>query len=241
VRLTNVPSYLHARGLEADVPGIGRLKVDVAYGGNFYAIVDPQESFPGLESFQPSQVQALSPVVRRVFGEKFSFVHPDKPDIKGLSHVMWTGKPKNPKAHARNAVFYGDKAIDRSPCGTGTSARMTQLAAKGKLKVGDDFVHESIIGSLFNGRVEAKAKVGNHEAIIPSIECWARITGFNTIFIDDRDPYKHGFRWFDVLIDARRSLILSSIARWGRLCSFPGGTGKRGPHAERIPSYGGGP
>ena len=101
--------------------------------------------------------------------------------------------PMPDKAHARNAVFYGEKAIDRSPCGTGTSARMAQLAAKGKLGVGDDFIHESIIGSLFNGRVERAAKVGNHDAIVPSVEGWARITGYNTIFIDDRDPYKHGF------------------------------------------------
>jgi 4-hydroxyproline epimerase len=90
-------------------------------------------------------------------------------------------------------VFYGDKAIDRSPCGTGTSARMAQLAAKGKLGVGDEFVHESIIGSLFRGRVEAAASVGNHAAIIPSIAGWARMTGYNTIFIDDRDPFAHGF------------------------------------------------
>ena len=90
-------------------------------------------------------------------------------------------------------MFYGDKAIDRSPCGTGTSARMAQLAAKGKLKVGDSFVHESIIGSLFKGRVVKEAKVGNHAAIIPSIEGWARVTGYNTIFIDDRDPFAHGF------------------------------------------------
>ena len=75
---------------------------------------------------------------------------------------MWTGRPRDPTGHARNAVFYGDKAIDRSPCGTGTSARMAQLAAKGRLKVGDEFVHESIIGSLFDGRVEAAATVGNH-------------------------------------------------------------------------------
>jgi 4-hydroxyproline epimerase len=197
VRLTNVPSYLHARGLEADVPGVGRLKVDVAYGGNFYAIVDPQENFPGLESFQPSQVQALSPVVRRVFGEKFSFVHPDKPDIKGLSHVMWTGKPTEPTSTARNAVFYGDKAIDRSPCGTGTSARMAQWAANGRLKEGEDFVHESIIGSQFIGRIAGRAKVGNHEAIIPSIQGWARLTGYNTIFVDDRDPYWAGFQVAD--------------------------------------------
>ena len=101
--------------------------------------------------------------------------------------------PRKPEAHARNAVFYGDKAIDRSPCGTGTSARMAQLAAKGKLKVGDEFVHELIIGSLFKGRVEAAATVGNRDAIVPSIAGWARMTGYNTIFIDDRDPFAHGF------------------------------------------------
>jgi 4-hydroxyproline epimerase len=147
-----------------------------------------------MADFPPGEIQRLSLILRRLLNEKLEVAHPENPTIKGISHILWTGKPKNPKAHGRNAVFYGDKAIDRSPCGTGTSARMAQLAAKGKLKVGDDFVHESIIGSLFNGRVEAKAKVGNHEAIIPSIEGWARITGFNTIFIDDRDPYKHGFQ-----------------------------------------------
>ena len=106
---------------------------------------------------------------------------------------QWTGKATKPEAHARNAVFYGDKAINRSPCGTGTSARMAQLAAKGKLAVGDEFVHESIIGSLFKGRVEAATTVANRPAIIPSIAGWARMTGYNTIFIDDRDPFAHGF------------------------------------------------
>jgi 4-hydroxyproline epimerase len=197
VRITNVPSYLHASGLEADVPGIGRLKVDVAYGGNFYAIVDPQETFRGLEHIQPSEVVALSPVVRRVFGEAFSFVHPVKPEIKGLSHVMWTGKPVKPDSTARNAVFYGDKAIDRSPCGTGTSARMAQWAAQGRLSEGQEFVHESIIGSQFIGRIAGRAKVGDYDAIIPSIQGWARITGFNTIFVDDRDPYWKGFQVVD--------------------------------------------
>jgi 4-hydroxyproline epimerase len=106
---------------------------------------------------------------------------------------LWTGAPKHPEAHARNAVFYGEKAIDRSPCGTGTSARMAQLHAKGKLRAGDEFVHESIIGSLFKGRVEREASVGNGKAIIPSIGGWARMTGLNTIFIDERDPFAHGF------------------------------------------------
>ena len=136
----------------------------------------------------------MRPILRRLLNEAADYVHPDDPTIKGLSHIMWTGAPSHPEAHGRNAVFYGDKAIDRSPCGTGTSARMAQLAARGDLAVGDDFVHESIIGSLFRGRVEAAATVGEHDAIIPSIEGWARITGLNTLFIDDRDPFAHGFQ-----------------------------------------------
>ena len=132
--------------------------------------------------------------MRSAFRAQYDFVHPENPAIAGLSHVLWTGTPTHPEAHARNAVFYGDKAIDRSPCGTGTSSRMAQWAALGRLKVGDDFVHESIIGTLFRGRVERATTVGPYEAIIPSIEGWARMTGYNTIFIDDRDPLAHGFQ-----------------------------------------------
>ncbi len=193
VRLTNIPSFLYATGLDVEAPELGPLKVDVAYGGNFYAIVEPQANFRGMADLSASKIQQLSPVLRQRLNQAYEFVHPEKPDIKGLSHIMWTGAPTHPEAHARNAVFYGDKAIDRSPCGTGTSARMAQLAGKGKLKVGDDFVHESIISSLFRGRVEAEARVGNLSAIVPSIEGWARIYGHNEITIDDRDPFKHGF------------------------------------------------
>jgi 4-hydroxyproline epimerase len=194
VRITNVASYLAATDVRITVPGMGELSFDIAYGGNFYAILDPQKNFAGLESMSASDVLRLSPLVRQMLSNVIEPVHPENEAIRGVSHVMWTGKPRDPRAHARNAVFYGDKAIDRSPCGTGTSARMAQLAAKGKLKVGDDFVHESIIGSLFDGRVEAAAKVGNHAAIVPSIAGWARQHGVNTITVDDRDPFAHGFQ-----------------------------------------------
>jgi 4-hydroxyproline epimerase len=193
VRLTNVPGFLHSEGLEIDCPDIGPIKVDVAYGGNFYAIVEPQPGYRDMADFTAGDFVRMSPILRARLNEKYTFQHPENPTIKGLSHILWTGAPRDPKADARNAVFYGEKAIDRSPCGTGTSARMAQLAAKGKLKVGDSFVHESIIGSLFKGRVEKSTKVGNYDAIVPSVEGWARVTGYNTIFIDDRDPYKHGF------------------------------------------------
>jgi len=193
VRLTNVPAFLHSEALEIDCPDLGMINVDVAYGGNFYAIVEPQKNYRDMADFSAGDLVRMSPILRQRLNATYSFQHPDNPTIRGLSHILWTGAPKAKGADARNAVFYGDKAIDRSPCGTGTSARMAQLAAKGKLKVGDTFVHESIIGSLFTGRVVGEARVGNHAAIIPSIEGWARVTGYNTIFIDDRDPYKHGF------------------------------------------------
>lgn len=193
VRLTNVPGFLFAEGLAVDVEGLGEVVVDVAYGGNFYAIVGPQKNYRDMADHTAGQLIGWSPKLRQALNDKFDFTHPEHPEISGLSHVLWTGKATVPGAHARNAVFYGDKAIDRSPCGTGTSARMAQLAAHGKLAVGADFVHESIIGSLFHGRVEAATNVAGRPAIIPSVAGWARMTGYNTIFIDDRDPFAHGF------------------------------------------------
>lgn len=194
VRIHNVASYLAATDVRIDCPGLGELVFDVAYGGNFYAIVEPQPNFPGLESLSADAILRLSPIVRRLANEVIDVVHPEDPTIRGVSHVQWTGAPRDPRAHGRNAVFYGERAIDRSPCGTGTSARMAQLAARGRLRVGEDFVHESIIGSLFEGRVEAPAQVGDHDAIRPSIAGWARMTGYNTIFVDERDPFWGGFQ-----------------------------------------------
>jgi 4-hydroxyproline epimerase len=193
VRLTNVASFLYATGLQVEAPELGSLTVDVAYGGNFYAIIEPQANFRDMADLTPGQIQQWSPVIRQRLNEAHSFVHPEHSDIQGLSHIMWTGVPTQESAAARNAVFYGDKAIDRSPCGTGTSARMAQLAARGELAVGDAFVHESIIGSLFTGRVEAAARVGDKAGIIPSIEGWARIHGRGVITIDEHDPFAHGF------------------------------------------------
>ncbi len=193
VRITNVPSFLHAEGLTVECPGLGEITVDVAYGGNFYAIVEPQATYRDMADYSAGDLIAWSPVVRQRLNEKYTFVHPENPGINRLSHMLWTGKPTVDGADARNAVFYGEKAIDRSPCGTGTSARMAQLHAKGKLKAGDAFVHESIIGSLFKGKVEKEVTVAGKPAIIPSIGGWARMTGLNTIFIDDRDPFAHGF------------------------------------------------
>jgi 4-hydroxyproline epimerase len=195
VKLINVPSFLHSENLKVDCDELGELNFDVAYGGNFYAIIDPQENFSGMENYTASELVSMARELRKKINEKYSFVHPLDETIKGCSHVMWTGAVLDQASTARNAVFYGDKAIDRSPCGTGTSARMAQWQAKGKLKKGDIFIHESIIGSKFIGTIEEETTIGKYKAIKPGIEGWARIYGHNTIIIDDEDdPYAFGFQ-----------------------------------------------
>jgi 4-hydroxyproline epimerase len=198
VKLTNVASFLHSAELHASCPTLGELIVDVAYGGNFYAIVDVQKNFKGLEHYTAGELVEAARALRKDINQRYEFVHPEDPTIRGCSHILWTGAVLDKGSTARNAVFYGDKAIDRSPCGTGTSARMAQWHAKGKLKKGQDFIHESIIGSKFVGRIEEEIKGAfgsDRNAIRPSIEGWARIFGHNTIVIDKHDdPYAYGFQ-----------------------------------------------
>lgn len=195
VKLTNVASYLAAENLTAECPELGELVIDVSYGGNFYAIVDVQENFKGIEHYTAGQLIDWAKLLRRRINDKYEFVHPEDTTITGCSHILWTGAVLDKTSTARNAVFYGDKAIDRSPCGTGTSARMAQWYAKGMLKKGDTFIHESIIGSKFCGTIEEETTVAGKPAIRPGIEGWARVYGFNTITIDDDDdPYAFGFQ-----------------------------------------------
>jgi len=195
VKLTNIAAFLHSEALTVDCPGLGEIVFDVSYGGNFYAIIDVQKNFSGLEHYPVDQLIQWSRVLRTAINQKYEFIHPENPNIHTCTHILWTGKVIDPTATARNAVFYGDKAIDRSPCGTGTSARMAQWYAKGKLKKGDEFIHESIIGSKFIGRIEKEGVLFNKKYIQPSIEGWARIYGENTISIDpEDDPYAFGFQ-----------------------------------------------
>jgi len=194
VKITNVPSYLAQEEIIINCSGLGELSIDVAYGGNFYAIIDRQQNFAGIQEFSADQIIAWSREIRKKINDEYDFVHPLDETIKGLSHVLWDGEVMDPSSSARNAVFYGDKAIDRSPCGTGTSARMAQRFSKGLLEVGQTFIHESIIGSKFKGRVEKKVEVGDIDAILPSIEGWAIKTGYNNIIIDEEDPFAFGFQ-----------------------------------------------
>ncbi|MCI2282953.1 4-hydroxyproline epimerase [Colwellia sp. MSW7] len=197
VKIFNVASYLAHRDVILDIPNLGTLKVDVSYGGNFYVIVEPQENFPGIDQWNASQIIHWSVIVRDIAEKTLTCVHPEDPSVNGISHVLWTGCPKTAGSDAANAVFYGEKAIDRSPCGTGTSARMAQLFTKGQLKLGDTFIHESFIGSQFIGKIEQVITLnsdnGDIPAIMPSIEGRAHVFGKNCITIDDDDPYTFGF------------------------------------------------
>lgn len=195
VKLTNVPAFLHSADLKVDCPELGELVIDVSYGGNFYAIVDVQKNFQGLEHYSADKLIAWARELRKNINAKYEFIHPDDATIKGCSHILWTGAVLDKTSTARNAVFYGEKAIDRSPCGTGTSARMAQWYAKGNLKKDDEFIHESIIGSKFIGRIEEELTIHGKPAIRPSVEGWAKVYGYNTISIDkDDDPYAYGFQ-----------------------------------------------
>jgi len=197
VKLYNVASYLAYENIELDIPELGKLTVDVSYGGNYYVIVDPQENFPGIELWNAKDILHWSPIVREIADQALTCVHPEDASVNGISHVLWTGKPQTEGSNGANAVFYGEKAIDRSPCGTGTSARMAQLFAKGQLLVGESYVHESYIGSQFVGKIESVIEIetenGFIAAIKPSIQGWAKVFGKNCITIDDDDPYANGF------------------------------------------------
>ncbi|MEJ7139345.1 4-hydroxyproline epimerase [Amphibiibacter pelophylacis] len=193
VRLINVPSFLYAQDVAVQVPGLGELVVDIAYGGNFYPIVETQAAFRDMADFTPGQLVTLGRALRDAVNEQITCIHPLDDSIRGVRHVQWTGAPRQPGSHGRNAVLYGHSALDRSPCGTGTSARLAQRWARGLLQPGDEYVHESIIGSQFVGRIEALTQVGALPAIVPSIQGWAVITGTSRITLDPRDPFVHGF------------------------------------------------
>lgn len=193
VRIRNVASFVAAEGVMVDVPGLGPLSIDIAYGGNFYAIIEPQPGYPGLDALGAARLVELSRTIRAILRDTIEPVHPLDDRIRGVSHVLWADAPKGEGADGRNAVFYGERAIDRSPCGTGTSARLAHLAHTGRLEVGESFVHESYIGSRFIGRVEERIDLDGHPAIVPSIQGSAIATGFNTVWIDDKDPFWQGF------------------------------------------------
>lgn len=193
VKFFNVASYLSHQDVQVEVPGLGALSVDVSYGGNYYAIVDPQANWHGLSGMSSREIIEFSQRLRAALAPIVNPVHPEDERIQGVHHVLWCDKGGE-ASDGRSAVFYGDKAIDRSPGGTGTSARLAQLFGKGILKLGDSYRNESLIGTIYEGRVESTASVGAHPGIVPSVRGWAQVIGHNTIFVDDNDPLAHGFQ-----------------------------------------------
>ncbi|MBN3753715.1 4-hydroxyproline epimerase [Paraburkholderia sp. Tr-20389] len=194
VRFTNVASFLLHRDIEITHSHFGKLRVDIAYGGNFYPIVEVQDTYPGCEHFSPDQLLKWGRETQRLVNKALDVVHPDNPLIRGVKHCMWTGKPVAADSDGRSVVIAGDTIVDRSPCGTGTSARVAQRFARGLLGESQPFRHESLICSRFTGRVEGRTRLESGlEAVFPSIEGRAWITGRGEHYVEDGEPYAHGF------------------------------------------------
>ena len=196
VEIKNVDSYLADKNLIIHSDGLGEIKFDVSYGGNFYAIIENQKNYLGLKNYKAEELISFSREIRDKINKKYPnrFIHPIDKSIRDVSHILWTGQVIDNESSSRNAVFYGDKAIDRSPCGTGSSARMAQLFSQNKLKVGEVFIHESYIGSKFVCRIEKSSKIQKIDGISPVIKGWAKIIGYNKIIVDSSDPFYNGFQ-----------------------------------------------
>jgi proline racemase len=188
VTLRNVPAFLHARDAVVEVEGLGPVRHDIAYGGNFFAIVDAASVGLELDPARASRLIEAGLAIMGAVNAAGEPVHPEDPRIAGCRHVIFTA-PGRDGAHARNATAIHPGWLDRSPCGTGTSARMAQLHARGELALGEEFVNESIIGSRFTGRLVEETAGG----VVPEITGRAWITGMGQYLLDAEDPFPAGF------------------------------------------------
>jgi proline racemase len=189
----SVPAFLFAEAVRVDVPGFGSVRVDVAFGGNFFAMVSAQELGLQLEPAESQRLVEVGLQIRAEVNAQVKVQHPLQPHIDHVELTEITGPPTHPDATFKNVVVFGDGQIDRSPCGTGTCARMAALHAKNKLRVGEPFVHEGIAGSLFYGEILSETQVGELTAIVPRIAGSAYITGLNMWTIHPEDPMRYGF------------------------------------------------
>ncbi len=191
--IVNVPSFLYKEGVEIDIPEIGKISIDIAFGGSFFALVNSKDLGIDICPENSTKLSEIGLVIRDIINKNIEIKHPTLSHIRTVDLVEIYGPPKNPKATFQNVVVFGEGQIDRSPCGTGTSAKMATLYAKGKLAIGEDFVYESILGTMFRGKILEETKIGQYKAIIPEITGSAYITGFNHFVIDESDPVKYGF------------------------------------------------
>jgi proline racemase len=196
VTIRNVPSFLLLRDAAVEVPGIGVVEVDVAYGGNHYVIVPAADLGLALAPGRAADLIRTGMAVMAAADEQLDMVHPERPDITGTHHVLLTAPGSGVGADAvsgHGAVVIDPGYLDRSPCGTGTSARMAALHARGELALDTPYVHTSAIGSRFTGRLVGTAAVGGLPAVIPTITGRAWVTGLNQLLLDPADPYPEGF------------------------------------------------
>lgn len=193
VTITNVPSFSYALDQTVEVAGFGQVHYDMAFGGNFYAVVSLEELGLSLDDTPNEDLLKAGLAIMDAINESNLPVHPERPDISGCHHV-YLKAPESTAEHSRHAMAIYPGWFDRSPCGTGTSARMAQLNARGELALNTDFVNESIIGSQFVGRLVSTQKVGEFEAVIPTITGRAWVTGTAQYMLDPTDPFPTGFQ-----------------------------------------------
>jgi proline racemase len=192
VTLRNVPSFLHAADQAVDVPGLGEVRFDMAFGGNFYALTPAADAGLEVDPARSAELIERGLAIIAAIDAAGRPVHPEDPRIGGCAHVVFHA-PGRDGADARAATSIHPGWLDRSPCGTGTSARMAQLHARGELAVGDEFVNESVIGTRFTGRIASETVVAGRPAIVPEITGRAWITGMGQYLLDAGDPFPAGF------------------------------------------------
>ena len=193
VSFVNVPSFVMHAGLAVKV-GTRHIRVDVAFGGAFYAIVDSEAAGLPIDAAHLPELRRVGMEIKRAVEAAQTITHPLKPGLTGLYGTIFTGPPGVPEADLRNVTIFADAQVDRSPCGTGTSAVMAVVDAMGLLSEDKPFVHESLIGTRFSGRIAGRTPVGEYQAIVPEIEGSAWITGEHTFLVDEADPLREGFR-----------------------------------------------
>lgn len=210
VTFRNVPAFATHIGVPVEVPQLGTVEVDVAYGGMFYVIAEAAQFGLALVPDEGRDIVRIGEMIKAAAREQLPVVHPDQPGFEGITIGQLSGPPSRPGAHMKNAVivstgeFDWDRpstwtgVIDRSPCGTGTSARMATLYARGRLGLNEDFVHESVLGTTFTGRLVEETQIGHYKAVVPTIRGQAWITGFASYVVDTEDPFPEGYTIRDI-------------------------------------------
>ena len=193
VSFVNVPAFLYKRDCEIEMPPYGKIKFDIAFGGSFFAIVHASQFGVKVDPKNTQLLNNIGMEMREIVNREIPVQHPTLDHIKTVDLVEIYDDPTHPDATYKNVVVFGQGQVDRSPCGTGTSAKLATLHAKGEIKEGELFVYESILGTLFKGEIVGLEKVGEFDAVRPKITASAYITGFNHFVIDDEDPVKYGF------------------------------------------------